>query len=252
MPILRVHSLLVGGEALSPLILVHGAANSARVWTFWQNELAHRGWPSHALDLGGHGHSVAADVGVMRMADYADDVVTLARTLRQPPILLGWSMGGLVAMMAAPACGARACVGLAPSTPARRRDTSVPLRSGIFGAEEYGIADRDPDRQPAMPDLDRAERVIALESLGPESRLARDERQAGIVLEGIACPLLIVTGTADTQWPRRRYDNFQFPADHVSIEGASHWGLVLNRRVLPGIVSSVIGWLEKNTSPGRP
>ena len=95
-------------------------------------------------------------------------------------------------MMAAPACGARACVGLAPSTPARRRDTSVPLRSGIFGAEEYGIADRDPDRQPAMPDLDRAERVIALESLGPESRLARDERQAGIVIEGIACPLLIV------------------------------------------------------------
>src|SRR6266849_5218437 len=168
------------------------------------------------------------------------------------PILLGWSMGGLVAMMAAPACGARACVGLAPSTPARRRDTSVPLRSGIFGAEEYGIADRDPDRQPAMPDLDRAERVIALESLGPESRLARDERQAGIVLEGIACPLLIVTGTADTQWPRRRYDDFQFPADHVSIEGASHWGLVLNRRVLPGIVSSVIGWLEKNPSPGRP
>ena len=192
MPLLSVHSLLVGGEALSPLILVHGAANSARVWTFWQNELAHRGWPSHALDLAGHGHSVAADVGVMRMADYADDVVTLARTLRRPPILLGWSMGGLVAMIAAPACGARACVGLAPSTPARRRDTSVPLRSGIFGAEEYGIADRDPDRQPAMPDLDRAERVIALESLGPESRLARDERQAGIVIEGIACPLLIV------------------------------------------------------------
>jgi hypothetical protein len=72
--------------------------------------------------------------------------------------------------------------GLSPSTPARRRDTSVPLRSGIFGAEEYGIADRDPDRQPAMPDLDRAERVIALESLGPESRLARDERQTGSLL----------------------------------------------------------------------
>jgi pimeloyl-ACP methyl ester carboxylesterase len=82
-PILSMHSLLVGGEALSPLILVHGAANSARVWTFWQNALAHRGWPSHALDLAGHGHSVATDVGVMRMADYADDVLILARALRR-------------------------------------------------------------------------------------------------------------------------------------------------------------------------
>src|SRR2546428_8819033 len=124
-------------------------------------------------------------------------------------------------MMAAPAYGARACVGLAPSTPARRRDTSVPLRSGIFGAEEYGIADRDPDRQPAMPDLDRAERVIALESLGPESRLARDERPAGLVIARIACPLLIVTGTAATQRPRRRQAAFQFPPDPLRIEGGS-------------------------------
>ena len=103
-----------------------------------------------------------------------------------------------------------------------------------------------------MADLDRAERVIALDSLGPESRLARDERQAGIVIDDLACPLLIVTGTADTQWPRRRYDDFPFPADHVSVEGASHWGLVLNRRVVPGIVSALIGWLEKNASRGRP
>jgi len=38
------------------------------------------------------------------MADYADDLVALARTLRRPPVVVGWSMGGLVAMMAAAAC----------------------------------------------------------------------------------------------------------------------------------------------------
>src|SRR5438445_9637760 len=134
---LRTHSLLVcDGERL-PLILVHGAANSARVWTFWQDELAHHGWSSHALDLRGHGHGASVDVGTLRMGDYADDVVAVARTLRHPPILLGWSMGGLVAMMAAAACDARAFVGLAPSTPARVRDASVALRSGAFGAEAY-------------------------------------------------------------------------------------------------------------------
>jgi len=96
---------------------VHGAANSALVWTFWQDELAHRGWSSHALDLRGHGRSEAVDLVATQMADYADDVVARARELKRSPVLLGWSMGGLVAMMAVASCDAQACIGLAPSAP---------------------------------------------------------------------------------------------------------------------------------------
>jgi len=158
-------------------------------------------------------------------------------------------MGGLVAMMAATACEAPACVGLAPSTPARTLDLTVPLRAGVFGPEEYGIVDRDPDHQRAMSDLDRSERVVALDSLGPESRLARDERKAGVVVD-VRCPLLIVTGTSDTLWPRHRYDALPFTADHVSIDDASHWGLVVNRRLLATMASAVTDWLGKALARG--
>ena len=179
------------------MILVHGAANSGRVWTFWQDELARHGWSSHAIDLRGHGTSAAADLAITRMADYADDVIAFARTLRQAPVLVGWSMGGLVAMMAAMPCNARACVGLAPSTPARAFDASVALRTGVFGPEEYGITGRDPDRQPSMAE--------------------------------------------------RYDDDLPFSADHFEADGATHWGLVLNRRVVPRIGSVVSSWLEKNS-----
>jgi hypothetical protein len=132
---------------------------------------------------------------------------------------------------------------LLPSTPARHRDTNVALRTGEFGPEEYGIGDRNPDDQPAMPDLNRDERVIALSSLGKESRLARDERQAGVVIESIPCPLLIVTGTADTQWPRERCQRLWRKADDLSVDGASHWGLVLNRHALETMIPAVLRWL---------
>ena len=117
--------------------------------------------------------------------------------LPETPIVVGWSMGRLVAMMAAARGRARACVGLAPSTPAARRDEGVEVRPGVFGPEEYGITSEDPAVQPTMPDLDIEERLLAIESLSPESRTARDDRKAGIVIDALPCPLLVVTGSED-------------------------------------------------------
>lgn len=228
---------------LPAFVLVHGAANSAQVFALWQEELAELGAESHAIDLRGHGEDAEPiDLSRVSMRDYADDVREAMRELEAPPVLVGWSMGGLVAMMAASAGGAVACVGLAPSTPARERDASMPLRSGTFGPEEYGTTSRDPAHQPAMPDLDFDERESALASLCRESRYARDERAAGIVVPALDCPLLVVTGGADTQWPRSRYDGFPLPADFIDVPGSSHWGLVLSRRALTTLVPQVVGW----------
>jgi pimeloyl-ACP methyl ester carboxylesterase len=72
------------------VILVHGAANSGCGWTFLQDELADHGWSSHAIDLRGHGASAAADLGITRMADYADD----DRVRTPPDDSLPWSPVG--------------------------------------------------------------------------------------------------------------------------------------------------------------
>jgi pimeloyl-ACP methyl ester carboxylesterase len=154
-------------------------------------------------------------------------------------------MGGLVALMAASSSRAHACIGLAPSMPATARDESKPLRTGVFGPEEYGVRSRDPADQPAMPDLDLEERAVALGSLGSESRLARDERAAGVPVDRVGCPVLIATGSADTYWPTKRYDALHLDAERLVVDGASHWGLVLNRRVLPAMVTHVVGWLAR-------
>ena len=86
---------------------------------------------------------------------------------------------------------------------------------------------------------------MALASLGRESRLARDERQRGIVIETLPCPLLIVTGTQDKTWPQERYKDLWLPADYLRVEGASHWGLVLQRRALASTIPAVLQWFER-------
>ena len=232
----------------APFVLVHGAANSARVWTHWQAQLADAGVASYAVDLRDHGESTALDLSGTTMRDYADDVRRVLNEIGRFTVLVGWSMGGLAAMLAAEDGDVLACVGLAPSVPALRVDTSVELRHGAFGPEEYGITSADPGDQPAMPDLDREERMIALGSLCRESRYARDERAAGVVIEALPCPLLIVTSTGDTQWPRSRYEGLHLAASYHSVDGASHWGLVLNRRVLATLVPDVLSWAQAVTA----
>src|SRR4051794_23775790 len=96
-----------------PVVLVHGAANSAAVWRYWAPLLAADGWPSYAINLRGHGASSAASLAQTSMHDYLDDVRRLIGQLRQRPVIVGWSMGGLVALMAAAEGLAQTCIGLA-------------------------------------------------------------------------------------------------------------------------------------------
>ena len=226
-----------------PLVLIHGAANSAKVWTVWQQELAEYGWTSHAVELRGHGQSPPFDLSRTTMEDYANDVREVAGRFSQPPVVMGWSMGGLVGMMVASQGLGVACIALAPSMPVRKLDTSVDVRPGEIGPEEYGIVDGDTSNQTAMPDLDPEERGLALSLLSRESRLARDQRRQGIVIESLTCPFLIVTGTDDKAWPRKLYDNLWLDAEFCELAEASHWGLVLNRRALSIGIPEVLGWL---------
>jgi pimeloyl-ACP methyl ester carboxylesterase len=144
------------------------------------------------------------------MQDYVEDACSVAGQLSARPILLGWSMGGLVALMAAGRTRAAAWVGLEPSVPALTPGEPVENKGGVFGDEEYEITSTDPDDQPAMPELEIEERRTALASLGLESRFARDERQAGIVVRDVRCPLLVVSGN-----PEYAYAGYgEFPLAH--------------------------------------
>ena len=89
-------------SARPPVLLIHGAANSSSAWKFWQKALARRGWSSYAIDLRGHGKSGGSVDGAL-MSDYVDDVTEVANELSVKPVVMGWSMGGLVALMAAAA-----------------------------------------------------------------------------------------------------------------------------------------------------
>ena len=81
-----------------PLLFVHGACHAAWCWDEgFLDYFADRGFRSAAMSLRGHGAS-STDKPLRRcsMADFVDDVDTVAASLEKPPVVVGHSMGGFI------------------------------------------------------------------------------------------------------------------------------------------------------------
>jgi pimeloyl-ACP methyl ester carboxylesterase len=81
-----------------PLLFVHGAWHAA--WCWDENFLgffADKGYRAVALSFRGHGNSPTdKPLRVCSVADYVEDVSSVADTLLTPPVVIGHSMGGLI------------------------------------------------------------------------------------------------------------------------------------------------------------
>ena len=88
------------GVGKSPLILLHGLTANGLCWTAIAHELEGE-YDVIMPDFRGHGKSSAPDYGY-QYEDHANDVIGLVHGLGiSPPILIGHSMGGLVAAVIA-------------------------------------------------------------------------------------------------------------------------------------------------------
>ena len=100
-----------------PVLLIHGMFGGAWYWQKYQSMLARHGYESHAINLRGHhGSRPVRDVGKVTIAEYVDDALEVARTLDRP-IVVGHSMGGLIAQKVAESGVGRVLVLIASAPP---------------------------------------------------------------------------------------------------------------------------------------
>lgn len=88
-----------GDPARPPLVLLHGWAQSADCWGAVVLDALCADYHVLAVDLRGHGRSDAPEAGYDDPALWAADVAAVLENaeVTTPPVLLGWSYGGLVA-----------------------------------------------------------------------------------------------------------------------------------------------------------
>jgi pimeloyl-ACP methyl ester carboxylesterase len=199
----------------APVVMVHGAFCGGWVFDRLRQPFEAAGHPVIAPDLRGHGPAGGA-AGVS-MRDYARDIAELCAAQLQPPILIGHSLGGLVAQMAAEQARVSALVLLAPSAPWGITGFSLEEAAMAFGLYTYGpfwagavSADKDLMAEHGLTRVPARERRWVMERLVPESGLALWEtlnwwldpfRTTAVDPRRIGAPVLVVAGGRDRVHP---------------------------------------------------
>lgn len=92
----------LGSSTHTPLVIVHGAGEYSGRYTETAKRFVQEGYAVYAFDLPGHGHSPGKRGHIRRFEEYLTCVEAFVRKVTQEhagdqPILLGHSLGGLIA-----------------------------------------------------------------------------------------------------------------------------------------------------------
>ncbi|RIJ45369.1 alpha/beta hydrolase [Clavibacter lycopersici] len=252
------HALQIGAETLAydlegdgPLVvLAHGMGDSRRSYRSVVPALVAAGYRVANVDIRGCGESSTGWTGYSR-TDIAGDLVALVRHLGGPAVIVGQSISGGAATIAAATAPdlITGIVELAPFTRTQSTDLRGLLRerthraatvqlgrvllTGNLGAWMRYLdlafpakpADWEAESGRIRDALTRPERMATLRAMAKTS-----PADAGAKLADVRCPVLVVEGSADPDWADPRAEGERILADLPAglgelavIEGAGHY-----------------------------
>ncbi|MFN2566311.1 MAG: alpha/beta hydrolase [Gemmatimonadaceae bacterium] len=226
-----------------PLLFIHGLFAGAWMFERWMQYFAERGRAAYAVDLRGHGSSDAIDdQGRVGLGDYVADALGAVRAVDRA-VVVGHSLGGLIAQKLAELGALRAAVLVSPAPPRGISPLSLRLMArqakylpALLLSREIRVGRDDADAI-ILNRVPFAERATVFSRFEPDSGRAGREITLGAIAvdqRRVRCPMLVLAGDEDRFIPLR-----------VARRVAAKYGAPL--RILPGrghLMMREPGWAE--------
>lgn len=221
-------------------LMIHGAGGGGWEWKFWQEEFERAGWKVIAPDL----MPAKAGIAATTAEDYIEQVVQAATAAGEQPVLIGASMGGILALKAAERLKPRAIVLVNSVPPAGVEWSRRQQREEVPDVIEWS---KSPLKETADALWDSTQEVIewAHERWRDESGAVLRALREGMPAESPACPVLVIASDKDTDIPPEvsRQVAEKYSADFVLYHEMSHVGPLLGKRAR-SVAKHTLGWLE--------
>jgi pimeloyl-ACP methyl ester carboxylesterase len=249
------------------VVLIHGTWCNGDTLADARDEFEGRGYTVHTPTLRYHDLPLAegaGKIGPVSLRDYADDVVALVDSLDSPPLVVGHSLGGLVAQLVAARTRHAGLVAATPA-PAAGIFASYPGTVRVFS--RHYLQPR-PWTKPLYPTTWKLFRRYITNTT--DEQIARDlyaelvcdsgrvycemgywfldrARASRVDFGAITSPVLTIGGERDRLVNRRvarttaaRYPN----GTYVEIPGSDH--LVFHGNALPTTMARIDEWMARN------
>jgi pimeloyl-ACP methyl ester carboxylesterase len=244
----------LAATARPPILFLHGLFGTPALLAPWLDFLAEQGFRCHAPAMPGRDPVDEAVLRRVGLADYVHAAMRAYDQMGEEPIVIGHSIGGLLAQHVA---AARPCKGLVllasvppgilwvqPRAVAHLAGLLPDILAGnpILPPErtmrEIPLVNLPSDEQTAIiaafvPDSGRVFRSMTFGT--PATRVTRD---------AVRCPVLVVSGGADrnvADWISRRIVR-RYDASHQVHPRLPHW--IIAPSVLNEVAPGVVRWLN--------
>jgi pimeloyl-ACP methyl ester carboxylesterase len=234
-----------------PLLFVHGAYTGSWMWSKYIPHFVSNGWECYVMNMRSHYKSRVMDMTKVTFDDYLKDIHEVIEECCEPPIIIGFSMGGILSQKVAETVALAGLILI---------DTSITKQ--VHDMAPYkGIAEIAPELivpAPAREELfsiDESAEDIAFQKkyLSMESSNAFNVcsfaygAKKGISIDGglITCPCLVIKAVNDSDDDiRGRATADQLHAEYTGLLNTTHTGLLVGQRYME-VVDRMIEWLKR-------
>ncbi len=244
------------GRRQLPIVFQHGLWGTDLQLAPYLHFFSTAGFDCYAVCRRGRRGVLPERARGVRFDDYLEDALSVLDAIHPEPIVIGWSLGGLVTQKIAEAGRCCAAVLVAPVAPGGihfvPRLGSVPtyLRHSldIVLGRSFELSKRNATNL-LMNRVEERERQRLYESLVPDSgRVARDFTLSGVAVDegNVRCPVLCVVGSEDNAAPARsvRRVASKYSAELHEYPGRGHW--LHEEQGFEEIAACMVGWLEQH------
>ncbi|MFC0216566.1 alpha/beta fold hydrolase [Paenibacillus chartarius] len=233
-----------------PLLFIHGAFAGSWMWSKYIPHFIGGGWKCYVMNLRSHYKSRVLDMTKITFEDYLEDIKEVIAECGVPPILIGFSMGGILSQKLAETAGIAGLV-LIDSVISREVFEAVPykeldpLTTGAVvpapAREEHSSIDETAE------DIEFQRKYLTMEASKAFNAFVFSTESMGISINAgaITCPCLVIKAVNDDDDDRRgKVTAEHLRGDYKGLWNTTHTGVLVGQRYKEA-VDAILEWLGR-------